>query len=358
MINLSASYRDIVYNSMLTGFSILLLLSFLSMSSTQTNNLIAAVDVDTEGDGRAAAFDGEERIATEGDSFCSITDDIAGGKFSSLFEGIVDCDQVKNQLLVEYSYTKNPVKIGEKTYLTITVKDKSTGDPISNAFVKLAIEERPSSLKENTISAALAVAAAAATASPQEDVQDKTTQNMHTGNNGQATFTVLLGPKTNAGLYDTEIGVSKDRYQSSFEQIDLNVVPESQQGVMPPRSNNGPSIGGDGGDGGDAVGGNAVGGDGGDGGDAVGGDGGDAVGGDGGDAVGEDGEDGVGGNAVGGDGADGVGNGRDGVGNGGNGGNNNGNGGNGGNNNGNGGNNINGGNGADDAVGLVLDGKH
>jgi hypothetical protein len=289
---------------MLTGFSILLLLSFLSMSSIQTNNLIAVVDVDTEEDGRAAAFDGEESIATEGDSFCSITDDIAGGKFSSLFEGIVDCDQVQNQFLVEYSYTKNPVKIGEKTYLTITVKDKSTGDLISNAFVKLAIEEKPSSLKENTISAALGAAAAAATASPQEDVQDKTTQNMHTGNNGQATFTVLLGPKSNAGLYDSEIEVSKDRYQSSFEQIDLNVVPESQQGVMPPRSNNGPSIGGDGGDGGDAVGG---------------------------------------------DGADGVGNGRDGVGNGGNGGNNNGNGGNGGNNNGNGGNggnnNGNGGNG-------------
>ena len=283
MSNLSASYRNTVSNSMLTGFSMLLLLSFLSMSSIQTNNLIAAVDVDTEGDGRAAAFDGEESIATDGDSFCSITDDIAGGKFSSLFEGIVDCDQVQNQFLVQYSYTKNPVKIGEKTYLTITVKDKSTGDPISNAFVKLAIEEKPSSLKENTISAALAAAAATATASPQEDVQDKTTQNMHTGNNGQATFTVLLGPKTNAGLYDTEIGVSKDRYQSSFEQIDLNVVPESQQGVMPPRSNNGPSIGGDGGDGGDAVGGNAVGGDGGDGGDAVGGN---AVGGDGGDAVG------------------------------------------------------------------------
>jgi hypothetical protein len=94
MSNLSAGYRNIVSNSMLTGFSILLLLSFLSMSSIQTNNLIAAVDVDTEEDGRAAAFDGEESIATEGDSFCSITDDIAGGKFSSLFEGIVDCDQV------------------------------------------------------------------------------------------------------------------------------------------------------------------------------------------------------------------------------------------------------------------------
>ena len=66
---------------------------------------------------------------------------------------------------------------------------------------------------------------------------------------------------------------------------------------MPPRSNNGPSIGGDGGDGGDAVGGNAIGGDGGDGGDAVGGN---AIGGDGG-----DGGDAVGGNAIGGDGGDG-----------------------------------------------------
>ena len=54
MINLSVSYRNIVSNSMLTGFSILLLLSFLSMSSIQTNNLIAAVDVDIEEDGRAA----------------------------------------------------------------------------------------------------------------------------------------------------------------------------------------------------------------------------------------------------------------------------------------------------------------
>ncbi|HZA70521.1 MAG TPA: hypothetical protein VE548_12555, partial [Nitrososphaeraceae archaeon] len=109
---------------LLMGFS-LLLLSFLAVSSIQTNNAIAAVDIDTSGDGRAAAYDGEEGIATDGDSFCSITNDIAGGKFSSLFEGVVgDCDNDNNnlqsldQLLVEYSYTKNPVKIGEKTYLT------------------------------------------------------------------------------------------------------------------------------------------------------------------------------------------------------------------------------------------------
>ncbi|MGH9993706.1 MAG: hypothetical protein ACRD4J_00520, partial [Nitrososphaeraceae archaeon] len=109
---------------------------------------MAAVDIDTSGDGRAAAFDGEEGIATEGDSICSITNDIAGGKFSSLFEGIVggECDnsQVSKQFLVEYSFTKNPVKIGDKSYLTVTIKDKETGNPISDAFVTLGINS-PSS---------------------------------------------------------------------------------------------------------------------------------------------------------------------------------------------------------------------
>ena len=231
MSNLSASYRNIVSNSMLTGFSMLLLLSFLSMSSIQTNNLIAAVDVDTEGDGRAAAFDGEESIATDGDSFCSITDDIEGDKFSSLFEGIVgDCDndnsQLSNQFLVEYSYTKNPVKIDEKTYLTIAVKDKSTGNPISDAFIRLAVDDTPSSLRDNIASTAFAAAAAGGVTSNQEfAVEDrKITQTMYTDSNGRATFTVQLGPKSDTGIYDTEIEVSKDSYQSSFEQTDLRVL--------------------------------------------------------------------------------------------------------------------------------------
>jgi hypothetical protein len=231
MSNLSASYRNIVSNSMLTGFSMLLLLSFLSMSSIQTNNLIAVVDVDTEGDGRAAAFDGEESIATDGDRFCSITDDIAGGKFSSLFEGIVgDCDndnsQLSNQFLVEYSYTKNPVKIDEKTYLTITVKDKSTGNAISDAFVRLAVVDTPSSLRDNIASTAFAAAAGGGVTSNQDfAVEDrKTTQTMYTDSNGRATFTVQLGQKSDTGIYDTEIEVSKDRYRSSFEQTDLRVI--------------------------------------------------------------------------------------------------------------------------------------
>ena len=175
----------------------------------------------------AAAYDGEEGIATDGDSFCSITNDIAGGKFSSLFEGIVgDCDnnnlQSLNQFLVEYSYTKNPVKIGEKTYLTITVKDKETGNPISNAFVTLEVKPLTASSIDSSIGGT-AVAAAGIPSSP-ETVKEKTTQTMHTDNNGSATFTLQIGPKSDVGIYDSQLEVKKDSYQSSFQQTNLRVV--------------------------------------------------------------------------------------------------------------------------------------
>ena len=207
----------------LIGFSLLLLLSFLVLPLSVN----AAVDVDTSGEGRAAAYDGEEGIATDGDSFCSITNDIAGGKFSSLFEGIVgECEDESslNPLLVEYSFTKNPVKVGEKSYFTVTVKDKNTGNPIPDAFVTLYINP-PSSLSTSfETSSAGAAVAAAGLASNQEIVQDKATQVMHTDNNGEATFTVEVGPKSDLGVYDTELEVTKDSYQSSFEQIDFRVV--------------------------------------------------------------------------------------------------------------------------------------
>jgi hypothetical protein len=216
----SLSLNHLPTGCTLIGFSLLLLTSFFVLPV----NVNGAVDVDTSGDGRAAAYDGEEGIATEGDSFCSITSDIAGGKFSSLFEGIVDCDnsQVSKLFLVEYSYTKNPVKIGEKTYLTITVKDKETGDPISDAVVRLGINS-PSSTSFETSSDGAAVAAAGIS-SNQGVEQDRATQTMYTDNDGRATFTVGIGPKSNSGIYDTELEVTKDSYQSSFEQVDLRVV--------------------------------------------------------------------------------------------------------------------------------------
>jgi hypothetical protein len=216
----SLSLNNLPVGCTLIGFSLLLLLSFLVLPL----NVNAAVDIDTSGDGRAAAFDGEEGIATEGDSFCSITDDIAGGKFSSLFEGIVDCeDKSLNPLLVEYLFTKNPAKVGEKSYLTVAVKDKNSGNPISNAFVTLDINP-PSSTSFETSSAGAAVAAAGIASSNQEIVREKATQVMHTDNNGHATFTVEVGPKSDLGTYDTELEVAKDSYQSSFEQIDFRVV--------------------------------------------------------------------------------------------------------------------------------------
>jgi hypothetical protein len=216
----SLSMNHLPTGCTLIGFSLLLLLSFMVLPL----DVNAAVDIDTSGDGRAAAFDGEEGIATEGDSFCSITDDIAGGKFSSLFEGIVDCENKSlNPLLVEYSFTKNPVKVGEKSYVTVTVKDKNSGDPISNAFVTLDINP-PSSTSFETSSSGAAVAAAGIASSNQEIVQEKATQVMHTDNNGHATFTVEVGPKSDLGVYDTELEVTKDSYQSSFEQIDFRIV--------------------------------------------------------------------------------------------------------------------------------------
>jgi hypothetical protein len=216
----SLSLNRLPTNYTLISFSLLLLISFLVLPV----NVNGAVDVDTSGDGRAAAFDGEEGIATDGDSFCSITNDIAGGKFSSLFEGIVDCDnsQVSKQFLVEYSYTKNPVKIGEKSYFTVTVKDKETGDPISDAFVTLGVNS-PSSTSFETSSDGAAVAAAGIS-SNQGVEQDSATQTMYTDNNGRATFTVGIGPKSDLGIYDTELEVTKNSYQSSFEQVDLRVV--------------------------------------------------------------------------------------------------------------------------------------
>jgi len=234
MKNISFNDRNYEKQWSLVGALVILIslltisLSAFSGTNLQLTSVSAAVDIDTSGDGSAAAYDGEEGIATDGDSFCSITNDIAGGKFSSLFEGIVgDCDnnnsQISSQLLVEYSYTKNPVKIGEKTYLTITVKDKETGNPISNAFVTLDVEP-PSSTSFETTTVGAAVAAAGISSNQGVVEQDKATQAMNTDNSGRATFTLQIGPKSDVGVYDTQLEIAKDSYQSSFEQTNLRVV--------------------------------------------------------------------------------------------------------------------------------------
>jgi hypothetical protein len=95
-------------------------------------------------------------------------------------------------------------------------------DPISNAFVKLAIGPTSSSSSSSYVANTDSTALAAASTSTQEE--DKTTQSMYTDNNGRTTFTVQLGPKSDVGVYDTEIEVRKDSYQLSFQQTNLRVV--------------------------------------------------------------------------------------------------------------------------------------
>ena len=212
-------------------FSLALSLSAVSLASDrQPSKVRAAIDIDVSGEGRAAAFDGKNSIATEGDNFCSIKDDIAEGMFASLFEGIVNCDNDRNivapnQFSVEYSYTHNPVKLGEKTHLTITVKDKGSDNPVPDAKVKLAVGHASPLFGTDSLAMVFATAgAAAATTSPTQETADKTTQLMHTDKDGQATFTVQVGQESDIGTYDTKIEVTKDNYQSIFEQIDLRVI--------------------------------------------------------------------------------------------------------------------------------------
>jgi hypothetical protein len=138
--------------------------------------------------------------------------------------------QPKNALLSSFSSLSSfsfssylPCSISNINYFTVTVKDKNSGNPISDAFVTLDIKP-PSSTSFETSSAGAAVAAAGIASSNQETVQEKATQVMHTDNNGHATFTVEVGPKSDLGVYDTELEVTKDSYQSSFEQIDFHVV--------------------------------------------------------------------------------------------------------------------------------------
>ena len=63
------------------------------------------------------------------------------------------------------------------------LKDKSTGNPISDAFVRLAVDDTPSSLRDNIASTAFAAAAAAGGVTSNQDfaVEDKkATQTMDT----------------------------------------------------------------------------------------------------------------------------------------------------------------------------------
>ena len=170
----------------------------LSFSPTIVQTAKADVNIDTSGNGKAAAFDGKNSISSDGKGFCNTVDNIAGGKFAPLFSGIVDCKSSNNskQFIVDYSVIKDPVKVGDTTYMTVAVRDKDTGQPISNVLVLLTIEPPNSN----------------------PSIGKTTTQTAYTDKDGHATFTVHIGPRSSSGIYNTALEIRKDNYDSKLQK--------------------------------------------------------------------------------------------------------------------------------------------
>ena len=173
-------------------------LPLLSFSPTIVQTAKADVNIDTSGNGKATAFDGKNSISSDGKGFCNTVDNIAGGKFAPLFSGIVDCKSSNNskQFIVDYSVIKDPVKVGDTTYMTVAVRDKDTGQPISNVLVLLTIEPPNSN----------------------PSIGKTTTQTAYTDKDGHATFTVHIGPRSSSGIYNTALEIRKDNYDSKLQK--------------------------------------------------------------------------------------------------------------------------------------------
>ena len=174
-------------------------LPLLSFSPTIVQTARADVNIDTSGNGKAAAFDGKNSISSDGKGFCNTVDDIAGGKFASLFSGIVDCKSSSNnpkQFIVDYLVIKDPVKVGDTTYMTVAVRDKDTGQPISDVLVLLTIEPPDSN----------------------PSIGKTTTQTAYTDKDGHAVFTVHIGPQSSSGIYNTNLEIRKDNYDSKLQK--------------------------------------------------------------------------------------------------------------------------------------------
>ncbi len=152
------------------------------------------------------AFDGKNSISSDGKGFCNTVDNIAGGKFAPLFSGIVNCKSSNNpnHYSIDYSVIKDPVKVGDTTYMSVTVRDKYTDQPVSDVLVLLTIEPpnfNPSIDKTTTT----------------------TTQTAYTDKDGHTTFTVQIGPRSNSGIYNTNLEIKKDNYDSKLQKA-FNVV--------------------------------------------------------------------------------------------------------------------------------------
>ena len=194
---------------LLSNYSILPAISSssspLSLLPTIIQTARADVDIDTSGNGKAAAFDGKNSISSDGKGFCNTVDNIAGGKFAPLFSGIVNCKSSNNpnHYSIDYSVIKDPVKVGDTTYMSVTIRDKYTDQPVSDVLVLLTIE--PPNFN------------------PSIDKTTTTTQTAYTDKDGHATFTVQIGPRSSSGIYNTNLEIKKDNYDSKIQKS-FNVV--------------------------------------------------------------------------------------------------------------------------------------
>ena len=173
----------------------------LSLLPTIIQTARADVDIDTSGNGKAAAFDGKNSISSDGKSFCNTVDNIAGGKFAPLFSGIVNCKSSNNpnHYSIDYSVIKDPVKVGDTTYMSVTVRDKYTDQPVSDVLVLLTIE--PPNFNPSI-----------------DKITTTTTQTAYTDKDGHATFTVQIGPRSSSGIYNTDLEIKKDNYDSKIQK--------------------------------------------------------------------------------------------------------------------------------------------
>ena len=171
----------------------------------------ADVDIDTSGNGKAAAFDGKNSISSDGKGFCNTVDNIAGGRFSSLFKGIVDCkssDNKQQQYTVDYSVIKDPVKVGDTTYMSVSVRDRNTDQPVSDAAVLLTIESPSQSNSDPSVGGQTSTTTS----------NTSTTQTAYTDKDGHAIFTIHIGPHSNTGIYNTNLEIKKDNYDSKMQK--------------------------------------------------------------------------------------------------------------------------------------------
>ena len=191
------------------------LLAFLTVTSIAAATLLsflpnivqsakADVDIDTSGNGKAAAFDGKNSISSDGKGFCNTVDNMAGGRFASLFNGIVNCKS-SDQYTVDYSVIKDPVKVGDTTYMSVSVRDRNTDQPVSDAVVLLTIESPTQSNSDPT-------------AGQTSTTSTSNTQTAYTDKDGHAIFTIHIGPHSNIGIYNTNLEVKKDTYDSKIQK--------------------------------------------------------------------------------------------------------------------------------------------